>query len=303
MYDILIIGSGAAGLSAAVYASREMLKFAVIEKIFMGTGQIAESEQVDNYPGLYALSGYEIGEKLREHAVALGTEFINGDVAGIIPVENYYQLKLTNGKTFDTKTIVFAAGAAHRKLGIKGEDEFTGRGVAYCAVCDAAFYRDKNVAVVGGGDSALGEAMLLSKFAQKVYLIHRSESFKANKLIQKRIKNVPNVEIILNTQVLEIIGDKKVEKIKISQENSEKEISLDGVFVAIGSKPNSELLANLVELDKGGYVVADEDGVTSAKGIFAAGDVRTKKLRQVITAASDGANCVISAEEYLSNLN
>lgn len=301
MYDILIIGSGAAGLSAAVYASREMLKFAVIEKIFMGTGQIAESEQVDNYPGLYALSGYEIGEKLREHAVALGTEFINGDVAGIIPVENYYQLKLTNGKTFDTKTIVFAAGAAHRKLGIKGEDEFTGRGVAYCAVCDAAFYRDKTVAVVGGGDSALGEAMLLSKFAQKVYLIHRSESFKANKLIQERIKNVPNVEIILNTQVLEIIGDKKVEKIKISQENSEKEISLDGVFVAIGSKPNSELLANLVELDKGGYVVADEDGVTSAKGIFAAGDVRTKKLRQVITAASDGANCVISAEEYLSH--
>ena len=301
MYDILIIGSGAAGLSAAVYASREMLKFAVIEKIFMGTGQIAESEQVDNYPGLYALSGYEIGEKLREHAVALGTEFINGDVAEIIPVENYYQLKLTNGKTFDTKTIVFAAGAAHRKLGIKGEDEFTGRGVAYCAVCDAAFYRDKTVAVVGGGDSALGEAMLLSKFAQKVYLIHRSESFKANKLIQERIKNVPNVEIILNTQVLEIIGDKKVEKIKISQENSEKEISLDGVFVAIGSKPNSELLANLVELDKGGYVVADEDGVTSAKGIFAAGDVRTKKLRQVITAASDGANCVISAEEYLSH--
>ena len=301
MYDILIIGSGAAGLSAAVYASREMLKFAVIEKIFMGTGQIAESEQVDNYPGLYALSGYEIGEKLREHAVALGTEFINGDVAGIIPVENYYQLKLTNGKTFDTKTIVFAAGAAHRKLGIKGEDEFTGRGVAYCAVCDAAFYRDKTVAVVGGGDSALGEAMLLSKFAQKVYLIHRSESFKANKLIQERIKNVPNVEIILNTQVLEIIGDKKVEKIKISQENSGKEISLDGVFVAIGSKPNSELLANLVELDKGGYVVADEDGVTSAKGIFAAGDVRTKKLRQVITAASDGANCVISAEEYLSH--
>ena len=301
MYDILIIGSGAAGLSAAVYASREMLKFAVIEKIFMGTGQIAESEQVDNYPGLYALSGFEIGEKLREHAVALGTEFINGDVSEIIPIENYYQLKLTNGKTFDTKTIVFASGAAHRKLGIKGEDEFTGRGVAYCAVCDAAFYRGKTVAVVGGGDSALGEAMLLSKFAEKVYLIHRSENFKANKLIQERLKNVPNVEIILNTRVLEIMGDKNVEKIKISQENSEKEISLDGVFVAIGSKPNSELLANLVELDKGGYVVADEDGITSAKGIFAAGDVRTKKLRQVITAASDGANCVISAEEYLNN--
>lgn len=296
MYDIIIIGSGSAGLSAAVYAKRAQLSTVVVEKEYAGTGQIAVSEQVDNYLGLPEISGYDLGEKFREHAIKLGTEFYDGEASKILLSEDFYTVNFSDGKSLKGKTIIYAAGASYRRLEIPGGEKI---GVSYCAICDGMFYKDKTVAVIGGGDTALGEALYLSKIAKKVYLIHRRDKFRANKSLQEKVKNTPNIEPILNAVPTEILGEKRAEAIEILQSGEKKRLDADGIFVAIGTVPNSALLNGICELDKSGYVIAGEDGITSAKGIFAAGDVRTKKLRQVITAVSDGANCVISAEEYL----
>lgn len=300
IYDIVIIGSGPAGLSAAIYAARAQLKAIVAEKEYMGTGQIAESERVDNYPGLFGENGFDLGEKFRSHAEALGAEFYEGEAAEITADDSGYTVHFTDGSSLKARAIIYAAGAFHRRLGIKGEDEFSGRGVSWCAVCDGAFYKDKTVAVVGGGDTALGDALLLSKIAKKVYLIHRRQELRANRSLQEKVKNTQNIELVLGAVPKEITGEKSVRGIVIEQTGSERIIDADGVFIAIGSDPNTAILRGLADLDENGYVIAGEDGMTSAKGIFAAGDVRTKGLRQVVTAASDGANCVNSAEEYLS---
>ena len=292
MYDIVIIGSGPAGLSSAIYAQRAGLKTVVVEKNYLGTGQIAESERVDNYPGLYGENGFDLGEKFRSHAESLGTEFIEGEAVKISKNTTDYSIELDNGNSLETHTVIYAVGTERRKLQVEGEKEFSGRGVSYCAVCDAAFYKDKITAVAGGGDTALGDAALLSKFAKKVYLIHRRDKFRANKTLQQKVENISNVEILRN----------KVESITVDKNGAETEIKVDGVFVAVGSVPNSAILKDLVEVDNNGYIVANEDGVTSANGIFVAGDVRTKKLRQVVTAVSDGANCVLSAEDYLEKI-
>ncbi|MGN0503166.1 MAG: thioredoxin-disulfide reductase [Ruminococcus sp.] len=301
MYDTVIIGSGPAGLSAAVYAKRAQLKAVVIEKNYMGTGQIAVSERVDNYLGLYGESGFDLGERFRSHAVSLGVEFIENEVIKIVPEDDFYNIAFTDNKIIKAKTIIYAAGANPRRLDVKGESEFTGKGVSYCAVCDGAFYKDKTVAVVGGGDTALQDALLLSKIAKTVYLVHRRDEFRANKSLQKSVTETPNIKLVLNSVVKEIIGDKKVSGVKILNNGNEELLNVDGVFTAVGTVPNSSLLNGIAELDDNGYVVANEDGITSAKGIFAAGDVRTKRLRQVVTAVSDGAGCVQSVEEYLSN--
>lgn len=300
IYDIVIIGSGPAGLSAAIYAARAQLKAIVAEKEYMGTGQIAESERVDNYPGLFGENGFDLGEKFRSHAEALGAEFYEGEAAEITADDNGYTVHFADGSALKAKAIIYAAGASHRRLGIKGEDEFSGRGVSWCAVCDGAFYKDKTVAVVGGGDTALGDALLLSKIAKKVYLIHRRQELRANRSLQEKVKNTQNIELVLGAVPKEITGKKSVRGIVIELSGLERIIDADGVFIAIGSDPNTAILKGLADLDENGYVIAGEDGMTSAKGIFAAGDVRTKGLRQVVTAASDGANCVNSAEEYLS---
>lgn len=300
IYDTVIIGSGSAGLSAAVYAARAALEYIVIEKNYMGTGQIAESERVDNYPGLYGESGFDLGEKFRSHAESLGTEFVEGEAAEIVPENGIYKIILEDGSFYMTKTVIYAAGASHRKLGIKGEAEFSGRGVSYCAVCDGAFYRNKTAAVIGGGDTALGDAVFLSKIAEKVYLIHRRDSFRANRTLCRQVLKTENIEVILNASAEEIIGGKSVEALRINHGGKEETLSVNGVFAAIGNSPDSRLLEGIAELDDNGYVIAGEDCVTSAKGIFAAGDVRTKTLRQVVTAAADGANSVYSAEKYLS---
>ena len=299
MYDTIIIGSGPAGLSAAVYARRAALNAIVIEKDYCGTGQIAESERVDNYLGLYGESGFDMGEKFRAHAEALGTEFVEGEVSGIIPEDDGYKIELSDGNSLSTKTIVYATGASHRRLDIKGEAELSGRGVSYCAVCDGAFYKDKTAAVIGGGDTALGDALFLSKIAEKVYLIHRREQFRANKTLQEKVLNAENIQIITNAVPTEIIGEKRVEALKIKHNGSEETLPVNGIFAAIGTVPNSSLLNGLAELSPDGYVIAGEDCAASAKGIFAAGDVRTKALRQAITAASDGANSILSVEKYL----
>lgn len=302
MYDAIIIGSGPAGLSAAVYAKRAQLNAVVVEKEYMGTGQIAESERVDNYLGLYGESGFDLGEKFREHAASLGVEFYEGEAVKIVSEEKFYNIVFSDDEVLKTKTVIYAAGANPRKLNIKGETEFSGKGVSYCAVCDGAFYKNKTVAVIGGGDTALQDAVLLSKIAETVYLIHRRDEFRANKALQKTVMNTQNIKLVLHAVPAEIMGDKKVSSIKIFHNNQEETLDVDGVFAAIGTVPNSKLLEGIASLDVNNYIIANEDGVTSAKGIFAAGDVRTKQLRQVVTAVSDGANCVQSVENYLSNL-
>lgn len=300
MYDTIIIGSGPGGLSAAVYAKRGELDFILIEKEYGGTGQIAESERVDNYLGLYGENGFDLGERFRSHAEALGTEFYEGEVSEISAENGGYKVTLADGTAFETKTIVYAAGASHRRLDIKGEAEFSGKGVSYCAVCDGAFCKGKTAAVIGGGDTALGDALYLSKTAEKVYLIHRRDTFRANRLLQKQVSEVSNIEIILNAVPLEIAGEKRVEALRISRNGQEEALPVHSVFAAVGTIPNSGALKGVAELDANGYVIAGEDCVTSAKGIFAAGDVRTKALRQVITAAADGANSISSVQKYLT---
>ena len=300
MYDIVIIGSGPAGMSAAIYAQRAGLKAVVVEKECLGTGKIAESLRVDNYPGLFGENGYDLGEKFRTHAENLGAEFSEGEIIKIVRSKGYYTLQLDADKALSTKTVIYAAGTQCRRLGVVGEQELLGRGVSYCAVCDGAFYKNKVVAVIGGGDTALGDAVLLSGLAKKVYLVHRRGEFRANKALQNKVSGIKNIVPVLNAAVQKINGKDHVEAVAILQNGSEKALPVDGVFVAIGSTPNSALVKELLDIDENGYIAADETGVTSADGIFAAGDVRAKKLRQVVTAVSDGANCVLSAEEYLN---
>ncbi|SEH52928.1 thioredoxin reductase (NADPH) [Ruminococcus flavefaciens] len=295
MYDVIILGSGPAGLSAAVYASRAGLSFAVIEKDYMGTGQIAYTEQVDNYLGYYGIDGFSLGEKFREHAEALGTEFIEGEVTELSRTDSGWKVALSDGNNFEAKTVIYALGASPKKLGIAGEEEFAGRGVSYCALCDGAFFEGKTVTVIGGGDTALSDALYLSKTAEKVYVVHRRNEFRANASLVKKAEEAANIEFVLEAVPTEIIGAESVTGIKYTRNGTEKTLGTDGVFAAVGSLPNTSLLKGTADLDERGYVMADESCITSAEGLFAAGDVRTKAVRQVITAAADGANAAVSA--------
>lgn len=302
MYDLIIVGGGAAGLSAAVYAKRAMLNAAVIENEFSTGGQIIKTYEVDNYLGLPGINGYDLAEKFREHADKFDTEFIEAKVVNIVDFTSYKLLELENGDSVKAKAVIIASGASHKKLGIKGEEEFASRGVSYCAVCDGAFFKNKTAAVIGGGDSAIEDALFLSKGCQKVYLIHRRDSLRGSKILQSRLFEQDNIEILYNSVVKAINGDKKVENITIVTDDAERDVKVDGVFVAIGIAPQSEAFKNILALDENGYIVAGETGRTNIEGIFAAGDVRTKPLRQIITAVADGANCVYAAEKYLSSL-
>lgn len=296
MLDLLIIGSGPAGLSAAIYAKRGNLKFLVAEKEYLGTGQIAESMQVDNYIGHVGIEGYELGELFRQDAEKLGVEFYEAQAVQIRQEQEHWVTVFDNGESIESKTIIYAAGATHRRLQIPGEDTFRGRGVSYCAVCDGAFYQDKTVAVIGGGDTALDDALYLSDLAKKVYLIHRRNEFRAAEQNVLRVKAKENIEPILSVNAVEIRGNEKVSSLLL---DNGREVFLDGVFVAVGMEPQSKLLEGLTATNPEGYLIADETGKTSAPGIFAAGDVRTKKLRQIVTAVADGANAAVSAMEYL----
>lgn len=296
MYDTIIIGSGPAGLSAAIYARRALLNTAVVEKEPFGTGAIAVTERVDNYPGLFGISGYELGEKFREQAEALGTEFIEGEVTSL-EKNGAWNITLSDGSTLRSKTVIYAAGTAHRKLGVPGDDK---QKISYCAVCDGVFYKGKTAAVIGGGDTALGDAIYLSKIAETVYLVHRRGEFRANKSLQKKVSEAANIKLVLNAVLNEVTGGDKADGFVYTQNGERKTLSVDGIFCAVGSVPNTAVLKGVCELDAGGYVVAGEDGQTSAEGLFAAGDVRTTPLRQVVTAAADGANAATSAERYIT---
>lgn len=303
--DVLIIGSGPAGLAAAIYTGRAMLSTVVCERDYMSTGQIVESDCIDNYPGLPNIEGYELGEKFKAHAQAYGTEFIEDEVIKIEKSANgSFVIKFKSDNLLSVKAIIYAAGASHRKLGIDGEFALRGAGVSYCAVCDGAFFKDKTTVVIGGGDTALGDALLLSKICKQVFVIYRGEKLRAAKSLQNKANDTVNIDIIYNAIPTSFNGDKHLSSISLKNTKTGKtaELNAEGAFIAIGSNPNSQILKGLVELDKSGYVVADEIGKTSVSGIFVAGDVRTKALRQVVTAVSDGANAAISAENYINQI-
>ncbi len=301
MYDVIILGSGPAGLSAAVYAQRARLNTLVIEEKPLSGGQILDTYEVDNYPGLPGISGFELGQKFREHADRLGTEFVNEQVQEIKDQKDM-KLVVTEKKTYETRTLILATGARHRKLSVPGEDKYIGKGVSYCATCDGAFFRDKTVAVAGGGDVALEDALFLARGSEKVYLIHRRDEFRGARILQERVRETENIELILSSEVREIRGEEQVSSVLLhnKKEDTEHELEVQGIFIAVGISPNTTALDNVIEQDEQGYIVAGEDTRTSIPGIFAAGDVRTKQLRQVITAAADGANAVTSVERYLS---
>lgn len=303
--DVLIIGSGPAGLAAAIYTGRAMLSTVVCERDYMSTGQIVESDCIDNYPGLPNIEGYELGEKFKAHAQAYGTEFIEDEVIKIERSANgSFVIKFKSDNLLSVKAIIYAAGASHKKLGIDGEFALRGAGVSYCAVCDGAFFKDKTTVVIGGGDTALGDALLLSKICKQVFVIYRGEKLRAAKSLQNKVNDTVNIDIVYNAIPTSFNGDKHLSSISLKNTKTNKTAELDaeGAFIAIGSNPNSEILKGIVELDERGYIIADETGKTSVPGIFVAGDVRTKALRQVVTAVSDGANAAISAENYINQL-
>ncbi len=296
MFDVLIIGSGPAGLSAAVYARRANLRVLVVEKLYHGMGQVAESHQVDNYLGLLGISGYELGEKFRKHALDIGVEFKDGEAERFEAFEGGFRVSLKKGETLETKTVIYAAGAVHRHLDIPGEQEYIGKGVSYCAACDGAFYKGKTVAVIGGGNTALDDALYLSDISRNVYLVHRRNELRGSAHTAAKLKAKENVAFVLNVVPVKITGDGKVEKLWLEDG---RDLEVDGVFIAAGMMPLTEPVKDMAELDQNGYIIADETGKTSVKGFFAAGDVRTKPLRQIVTAAADGANAAVSAEQYL----
>jgi len=301
VYDTIIIGNGPAGLTAAIYAVRAGFKTLVISDNPMGGGQIATTYEVANYPGLNGIGGAELGEKFEEHAKALGAEFLTARVSSI---EEGGALKtvVTDKGPLAARTVVIATGADHRKLGVPGETELTGSGVSYCATCDGAFFRNKTVAVVGGGDVALEDAIFLSRFASKVYIIHRRDEFRGAYALQQQVMTNEKIEVIYDTVVTAVTGKFAVESVKLHNRKTDEDSDLpvNGVFMAVGIQPNLEGLEGLPERDEAGYIKAGEDCVTSIPGIFAAGDVRTKALRQVITACADGANAVTSISAYFN---
>lgn len=300
IYDVIILGSGPAGLSAAIYAQRAKLNTLVVEAKPLSGGQILDTYEVDNYPGMKGSSGFELGMKFREHADALGVTFYTAQVQEVRNAGEWKEV-VTDQNTLQAKSIILAMGANHRKLGVPGEEALSGMGVSYCATCDGAFFKGKTVAVVGGGDVALEDALFLARGCEKVYLIHRRDELRGAKILQEQVKQTENIQIIWNSVVKEIQGEGKVEKIVVHNNIEETDVQLEvqGIFIAVGIQPNSEVVKDIVELDEQGYVKALEDTETSQPGIFAAGDIRTKQLRQVITAAADGANAVTSVERYL----
>lgn len=302
MYDLIIIGAGPAGLSAAVYGMRTGLTLMVVEQTPMGGGQVVDTSEVDNYLGLPGTNGFELGQKFRQHADALGAVFQSGRVVSIHDGKDRKVVETADGAKYEARALILAGGAVHAKLGVPGEDTFRGQGVSYCATCDGAFFRKRDVAVVGGGDVAVEDAVYLAGLCRKVFLIHRRDSLRAAKSLQEKLFSCENVEMIWDSTLQEIKGSDLVEGITLRQvrDGSERELAVDGVFIAVGMNPNTEAYRQTVACDERGYIIAGEDCATNVPGIFAAGDIRTKTLRQIVTAVSDGACAVASAEKYLS---
>ena len=281
-YDLAILGSGPAGLSAAIYARRGELNTIIIEKSFASGGQIINTYEVDNYPGLPEITGFELATKMKEHSDKFGAKYLNADVTEVKKNGDEIIIVTSEGE-ISARAVIIASGASHRSLGIPGEENLTGSGVSYCATCDGAFFRGKDVLVAGGGNVAVEDAIFLARGCNKVYVVHRRDELRAEKVLQTKLFELPNVEMVWNANLTNINGDGNVESVDVKfKDGSEKNIKVDGL--------------NTTE---DGYIVADESGITNIPGIFVAGDVRDKSLRQVVTAVSDGANAATSALRYL----
>jgi thioredoxin reductase (NADPH) len=301
VYDTIIIGGGPAGYTAALYASRAGLDTLVVEKMSAG-GQMALTDVIDNYPGFEeGIDGFSLGMKMQTSAERFGASTEYAEVVSVELCGEIKTVKTTSGELF-AKSVIIATGADPRKLGIEGEDALVGRGLHYCAHCDGRFYKDKTVVVVGGGNSAASDALYLSNLAKKVYVIHRRDTLRATRVYHEPLKNAQNVEFIWDSAVKDYIVDGRVKGVVVKglKSGAETELLVDGVFVSIGRKPSTEIFGSQLALDEGGYVIADESTRTNIDGVFAVGDVRTKVLRQVVTAVSDGAVAAHYAEEYLA---
>jgi len=300
MYDVIVIGAGPAGLTSSIYLRRSNKKVLVLEAVTYG-GQIINTLDIENYPARPHVSGFDFANDLYNQAKELGAEIIFEKAININDNADYKEV-ITNKNEYKAKAVIIATGAENRKLGIDKEDELTGKGVSYCATCDGAFYKEKPVAVVGGGNVAIEDALYLSDISSKVYLIHRRDTFRADKKDIDKLKEKTNVEFIYNSNVTGLIGDQKLEKIEVTNsDNTKKEIEVSALFVAVGRVPENENFSKIIDLDEKGYVIAKEDCKTNKEGIFVAGDNRTKSLRQLVTAASDGAIAATNAIKYINN--
>jgi len=299
-YDVVIVGGGPAGLTAGLYAARDRFQTLIIERAVIG-GNITNAEEVDNYPGYpEGISGIELTAKMHEQATKHGAETLSADVNAIEVADGIKHMSTSEGD-LQAGAVIIASGTERAKLDVDGEKEFTGRGVSYCATCDGPFFKGKKVAVVGGGNAALYEALHLSKFAAKVYLIHRRDSYRATMAVQEKIKQNPVIEPVLSTVVSKIKGGLKVNALELSGTGDGKifELEVDGVFVSVGLLPNTSFIKSILDLDGNGSIRVDEKLQTSARGIFAAGDIRSHSIRQVVTAAGDGAHAAFHVREYL----
>lgn len=303
IYDMMIIGGGPAGYTAALYAARAGLDTAVVERLAAG-GQMALTHIIDNYPGFEdGVDGFSLAEKMKKQAERFGAKSINADVKSVSLDGEIKRVQTPSG-TLLSKTVVLATGANPRRLGLENEEALTGRGVAYCAFCDGMFYRGKTVIVVGGGNSAVSDALHLSRIAKKVVLVHRRDTFRAEKIYTDALSKAENITLMLDSAVEEILHGEKVKGAMINnlKDGSVSKVDCDGIFVSIGREPTTELFKGQIELDRSGYVVAGEDTRTSLDGVYAIGDIRAKPLRQIVTAVSDGAVAVHFAEQYLSEI-
>jgi len=302
VYDMIVIGGGPGGYTAALYAARAGLNVVVLEKLSAG-GQMAQTHQIDNYPGFpEGIDGFELAERMQQQAERFGARTEYAEVYALDLKAEPKKVESSEG-TFYGRTVALATGAGPRELGVSREQELTGRGVAYCAACDGMFFRGKTVVVVGGGNSAVAEALTLSRVAEKVVLVHRRDTLRATKVYHEALEKAENVEIRWNSAVTELLGDRKLTGVRVKEllTGEESELAADGLFVSVGRKPATELVEGQLELDGSGYVIAGESTETNIPGVYAVGDMRTKKLRQVVTAVADGAMAVHMAEEYLAN--
>lgn len=299
IYDLIIIGAGPAGMSAALYAQRAQLNFLLFEKMFPG-GQIINTDQVENYPGIKHVSGFELGNMFNDHIQSLGVN-ITPETVEHIDTSHEIKRVVTMEHVYHTKSIIIATGATWRKLGIPGEMRYTGKGVSYCATCDGRFYKDKEVIVVGGGDVAVEDAIYLSRMCKKVTLIHRRDQLRAVKILQKKLLALENIEVLWSTELKAIYGNITVDHVTVvnNKTNEESTLQAQGVFIAIGISANAQWVKEVVQLDEQGWIITDEDCKTNVQGIYAAGDVRKKSLRQVVTGVADGAIAVYAVERDL----
>lgn len=301
MYDMIIIGGGPAGLSAAVYGRRAGHSVLVLEKSAFG-GQITGSPRVENFPGFKVISGAEIGDKLLEQALDHGAEAELEEVCSVEEHEGTFSLRCLSGAEFQSRSLIIASGARPRGLDLPREEELTGSGVCFCALCDGAFYKGQTVAVVGGGNSALQDALLLSESCEKVYLIHRRDSFRGEVHLVETLQARPNVELVLNARVKALLGRSELQGLVIDQAGTERELPVAGLFLAIGRRPDTDPFVGFIPLDQGGYAPAGEDCLGGRPGVFVAGDCRRKTVRQLATAVADGAVAAVAACEYLAGL-